>query len=185
MNGETVEATLDEKELARVDAVAARWALTREQMLARLVRLGLRRCEREARAATNSMQVTVVDRLVLVVHGTAEPTADEWETFLSLVEHHGIARTMMLVLTEGHGPSTEQIQELDALLADRVPIAVLSSSLRVRMGLAPLSSWSRRRVRTFGLSGLYDALVYLEVPLNRRELLERKVEELRANVRHQ
>jgi hypothetical protein len=127
------------------------------------------------------MRVKVVDGLFLVAHGAGAPTDAEWAGFLGLVHRSGIERTQMLGFTEGGGPTRAQIDELDAVLLGRVPIAVISPSLRVRMRLAPLSWWDRPRVRAFGPAQLSAALAHLDVPAIRKAFVERELERLRAD----
>jgi hypothetical protein len=169
---------LSAEELVRVNALAACRNVMPDQMVHSLVQIGLLRCERKARLArapTKRMAARVVDRVFLVLHGVAEPTDDEWGAFMDVIEHHGLARTSMLVFTVGPGPSAAQVRHLDALLAGRVPIAVISSHRRVRMRAAPLSSRTRPRVKMFATSHLGDALLYLDVTAIQRELIEREV----------
>lgn len=124
----------------------------------------------------------VIDRLVIVVLGTEDPTSREWESYLREVERHGIDRTMQFVVTEGGAPSAMQRGHLSALLAGRsVPVAVVSGSVTIRAVVAAMS-WFNHGLRGFPPTGLRDAIAYLEIPASRMELIEREVEVLRLSL---
>ncbi len=130
------------------------------------------------------MAFNFIDRLFLVVHGPEAPADAEWAGFLEAVEAQGIERTVQLVLTEGGRPTWAQRRRMARLLAGRtVPIAVLSSSATHR-GVATVLSWFNRKIRAFPASsaGLLDALVFLEVPRLRADLIARELIRLRASV---
>ena len=125
------------------------------------------------------MAFKVIDRLFIVVYGAADPTDEEWRGYLELVERHGIDRTMQLVCTDGGGPTSAQGRRLNALLDGRtVPVAIVSSSARVR-GTVTTLSWFNRRIKAFPPAALHDAIAYLEIPVSRSELIEREVGKLR------
>lgn len=121
----------------------------------------------------------VIDRLVIVVLGTEEPTDAEWEDYLRAVERHGIDRTMQLVVTEGGGPNAMQRRYLSSLLARRsVPVAVVSGSVTIRAVVTAMS-WFNHRIRGFPPTSLRDAIAYLAIPASRTELIEREVAAMR------
>jgi len=124
----------------------------------------------------------VIDRLILAVYGTANPTPQEWNAYLDVIKHHGIDRTMQLVLTDGGEPTAPQRQALNELLGGRtVPVAVVSGSVRVR-GTVTALSWFNLRIRAFPPSALRDAIAYLEIPVSRSEVIEREIRELRREL---
>ena len=129
-----------------------------------------------------NVAIKVIDRLFLVVYGTADPTDEEWDAYLGLVKHHGIDRTMQLICTDGGEPSTQQRKVLNEVLGGRpVPVAVVSSSVRVR-GTVTALSWFNRRIRAFPPTGLHEAIAYLEIPASRIDLIERELEKLRLEL---
>jgi len=129
-----------------------------------------------------NVAIKVIDRLFLVVYGTADPTDEEWDAYLGLVKHHGIDRTMQLICTDGGEPSTQQRKVLNEVLGGRpVPVAVVSSSVRVR-GTVTALSWFNRRIRAFPPTGLHEAIAYLEIPASRIDLIERELEKLRREL---
>jgi hypothetical protein len=131
-------------------------------------------------AAPRTMAVKVMDRLFLVVFGTADPTDPEWVAYLKLVESHGVDRTMQLILTDGGEPTPMQRRRLNALVAGRaVPTAIVSGSARIR-GTVTALSWFNRTIKSFPPSGLREAIAYLELPVTRMELIERESAKLRA-----
>jgi hypothetical protein len=86
---------------------------------------------------------------------------------------------MQLVCTDGGGPTAAQGRRLNDLLDGRtVPVAIVSSSARVR-GTVTALSWFNRRIKAFSPSALHDAIAYLEIPVSREELIEREVDKLR------
>jgi hypothetical protein len=124
------------------------------------------------------MAIKVIDRLFLVVYGTASPTDHEWVDYLELVERHGIERTMQLVVTDGGGPTQMQRRYLDDLLAGRnLPVAVVTGSTLVR-GTITAISWFNRSIKAFPPSEVRDAMAYLEIPNGRMDLIERELHDL-------
>ena len=129
-----------------------------------------------------NMAFKVIDRLFLVVYGTANPSDEEWDAYLDLVKRHGIDRTMQLIFTDGGEPSAPQRRVLNELLGGRpVPVAVVSGSVRVR-GTVTALSWFNRKIRAFPPSAMGDAIAYLEIPASRTDLIEREVRQLQAEL---
>jgi hypothetical protein len=128
------------------------------------------------------MAFMVIDRMFLLVHGAEDPTNEEWALYLDAIQRHGVDRTMLLVYTDGGGPSAMQRRYLNELLNGRtVPVAVLSDSAKVR-GLVTVMSWFNPQIRAFSPAELVVALAYLEVPTSRAELIEREKYELRLSL---
>jgi hypothetical protein len=116
-----------------------------------------------------NIAIKVIDRLFIVVYGTANPTDQEWEEYLTLVQRHGVEQTVQLISTEGGEPTSTQRRRLNALLGGRmVPVAVVSDQPRIR--------------RTVSSAGLKDALAHLEIPKSRAELIEGEIRALRAQL---
>ena len=129
-----------------------------------------------------NVAIKVIDRLFLVVYGTADPSDEEWDAYLGLVKHHGIDRTMQLICTDGGEPSAPQRKVLNEVLGGRtVPVAVVSSSVRVR-GTVTALSWFNRKIRAFPPPALREAIAYLEIPASRIDLIERELEKLRLEL---
>jgi hypothetical protein len=128
------------------------------------------------------MAYKVIDRLFLVALATAEPTDDEWTTYLEVVERHGIDRTMQLIATDGGVPTSTQRRYLNDKLAGRnVPVAVVSGSTTVRTIVTALS-WFNRSIKAFPPSGFREAIAYLEIPASRTELIEREMGKLKLEL---
>lgn len=129
-----------------------------------------------------NVAVRVVDRLFIVVYGTRDPTTEEWDTYLDMVRVHGIDRTQQLICTDGGEPSASQRQELNELLGGRwLPVAVVSSSVRIR-GTVMALSWFNRKIKAFPPSSMREAIAYLELPVSRLALIEREVRALRNEI---
>jgi len=129
-----------------------------------------------------NMAIKVIDRLFLVVYGAANPTDEEWNDYLDQVAHHGIDRTMQLIRTDGGEPTSAQRDKLNRLLGGRpVPVAVVTGSARVRLTVTALS-WFNRQIRAFPVTGLRDAIAYLEIPASRTELIQREVTRLQEDL---
>jgi hypothetical protein len=95
-----------------------------------------------------NLAIHVVDRLFIVAYGATSPTDEEWSNYLGLVEHHGLD-TPQIIFTEGGAPTSAQRRQLAALLDGRaVPVAVISSSARVRVTVTALS-WFNSRIKVF------------------------------------
>jgi hypothetical protein len=128
------------------------------------------------------MAITVIDRLFLVVYGVTNPTDEEWRSYLDRVERDGIERSMQLVHTDGGGPTIAQRGELNERLGGlQVPVAVVTGSARVLLTVTALS-WFNRRIRAFPLSGLGDAIAYLEIPASRTDLIRREIARLQEEL---
>jgi hypothetical protein len=128
------------------------------------------------------MVISVIDQLFIVVYGTEDPSDDEWCGYLDLMKRHGIERTRQLICTEGGAPSATQRHDLNDLLDGRaLPVAVMSSSSRVR-GMVAALSWFNRKIRSFPPEGLRDALEHLEVPTSRTDLIDREIRGLRRSL---
>ena len=126
-----------------------------------------------------NVAIKVIDRLFIVVYGTADPSDEEWRGYIELVLHHGIDRTMQLIYTDGGEPTSTQRRHLNEVLRGRtVPVAVVSASTRVR-GTVTALSWFNRKIKAFPPAGLRDALAYLEIPASRTDLIEREIARLR------
>ena len=132
--------------------------------------------------AMKHMSYKVIDRLFLVVLVTAEPTDEEWTTYLEVVERHGIDRTMQLIATDGGVPTSTQRRYLNERLAGRnVPVAVITGNTAVR-SIVTAMSWFNRKIRAFPPSGFRDAIAYLQIPASRTELIEREMAKLKAEL---
>jgi hypothetical protein len=129
-----------------------------------------------------NLAIRVVDQLFIVAYGSTSPTDAEWSSYLDLAQRHGIDRTQQLIFTEGGAPTSAQRRQLAALLDGRaVPVAVLSSSARVRVTVAALSFFNAQ-VKAFPPSALPDALDFLEVPASRAEMIADALQKLRAEL---
>jgi hypothetical protein len=128
-----------------------------------------------------NLAIQVVDRLFIVAYGATSPTDEEWSTYLGLVQSHGI-ETKHIISTEGGAPTSAQRRQLAALLDGRaVPVAVLSSSARVRVTVTALS-WLNSRIKAFPSSALSEALDFLDVPASRTNLIAGALQKLRAEL---
>lgn len=136
-----------------------------------------------AKIIGKTLGVTVVDGLILVVHGAAVPTDEEWGAYLELVRTRGAQAIAHLIPTEGGQPTDAQRGQLDELAAGRtIRIAVLSDIARVHVTLKPF--WGSG-IRAFRPSELSLALAHLWVPVLRREVARSKLNELRAEFAEQ
>ena len=112
-----------------------------------------RRVSAKGRRPMKNLALKVIDRLFIVVYGTADPTDEEWRGYLELVEHHGVERTMQLICTDGGEPTSTQRRHLNEVLRGRtVPVAVVSGSARVR-GTVTALSWFNRKIKAFSPGG--------------------------------
>jgi hypothetical protein len=126
--------------------------------------------------------VKVIDRILLVAYGAADPSEEEWDEYLALVKRHGIERTMQLILTGGGQPTPAQRRRLNEVLAGRtVPVAIVSGS-RVVRGTVTALSWFNRKIKAFPPSGLREAIAYLEIPATRAAFIEAELRKLQREV---
>jgi hypothetical protein len=105
---------------------------------------------------------------ILLVHGAEAPTAEEWKTYLALVEDSRTVATQVLVHTEGGGPNASQREAVQNLYSTykpvSPPVAVLSNSVIAR-GIVTAISWryGREKIRAFSPSELEAALDWLQL----------------------
>jgi hypothetical protein len=129
-----------------------------------------------------NLAIKVIDRLLIIVHGTFDPTDDEWWACLDTIEKHGVIRTQHLIYTDGGAPTVQQYRDLNTILAGRiVPTAVVSDSLLVRARLVAVS-WFDSSIKPFPPCGLADALAFLQVPVNRYALVTGELQKLRREI---
>jgi hypothetical protein len=129
-----------------------------------------------------NLAIKVVDRLFIVVYGAQDPTDAEWDAYLSLAEQHGLDQTAQLICTDGGKPTPAQHRKLNERLGGRpVPVAVVSTSPRVRATVTALS-WFNRRIKAFHPTALVEALEHLEIPASRTDLIVREIERLRLSL---
>jgi hypothetical protein len=127
-----------------------------------------------------SMAFGYSDRLVIVVYGQSAPAPRDWIEFLHFVHETGIERTMHLVYSEGGQPTARQQGQLVDLFAGRVvPHAVLTDSARIRSRVRLLALLARP-IRAFPVTGLRDAVGYLDIPASRITVIERDLQRLRG-----
>jgi hypothetical protein len=122
-----------------------------------------------------NMAAAVVDHVLLVVHGPAAPTEDDWTRYLALVQSHGVEGTVCLIVTAGGQPTPAQRRQLDELRAGRaVPVALLTDIARMRVQAVPAQG-----IRAFRLDEMSLALAALRVPIRQWEHLRTALADLR------
>jgi hypothetical protein len=127
---------------------------------------------------SKTMAWTVIDRLIVVVHGETEPTDAEWSAYLQVVEAQGVVSTKVLISSAGGSPTRAQRAALHRLIDGRsVPVAVVSSDRQVR-ALVTVFSWFNNQVKAFPPPRMQAALAFLEVPARRTALIERELHNL-------
>jgi hypothetical protein len=130
-----------------------------------------------------NLAIKVIDRLFLVVYGTASPSETEWANYLAMVERQGIEGISQLVVTDGGEPTPAQRRRLaDVIAGHVVPVAIVSPSAFVRHTVTALS-WFNRNTKTFPPSELREAIAYLEIPATRADLIEKELRKLQAGLR--
>jgi hypothetical protein len=124
----------------------------------------------------------IIDRMVLVVHGSESPSDKEWARYLEVLKQHGFDGTTQLLYSDGGGPSPTQRRDLHDLLDGRtMPVAVLSDSAQVH-GMVTAMSWFNPQIRAFPPAALREALAYLGIPANYAELIEQERYNLRLSL---
>lgn len=129
-----------------------------------------------------NMQFKVVGQTFIVVYGTRNPSNEEWEGYLAVVERQGFESTVQLIVTEGGGPDSPQRKLLNDKLKGRsVPVAVISKNPIIR-GVVTALSWFNTKIRAFVPSNFAEALRHLGLPASEGKTLEREVNELRTGL---
>jgi hypothetical protein len=134
------------------------------------------------RDTVRTLVFAVIDRLFVVVYGTESPADAEWTNYLAEIVRQGGDKTLHLIVTEGGAPKSAQRRELNDRFGDaRWPAAVVSSSAWVRARVT-VHSWCNRRTKAFRPAGLREALVFLEIPATRHELITHELRKLRSQL---
>lgn len=107
------------------------------------------------------------DQLSVTVHGTLDPSDEEWQSYLDdLRSLPNVADIVVLVYSEGGGPKALHRAALERALAEagkpKVRVALVSAN-RVMRGIGTAISWFNPHLRVFAPSKLDAALGYLEL----------------------
>lgn len=123
------------------------------------------------------MAATIMDQLVIVVHGRRSPTNDEWTAYLALAKRPEIQA--ILIETHGGEPTPGQRSQRDERSSGPVLTALLTdiAELRARRALVWGSS-----VRAFERVELTLALGHLRIPTRGRTLIRTRLIALRARL---
>jgi hypothetical protein len=118
--------------------------------------------------------------IVLCVHGTLEPTDNEWNTFVSVCEKHLNGRC--LVWTEKVGPKPAQRSKLnERTKAGPLRTAVCSDAAFVR-GVVTAISWFNDKIKAFPQNDLVGALRHLDVPATAADTFLTQLKKMRASL---
>jgi hypothetical protein len=129
-----------------------------------------------------NMDFKVIDKLMIVAHGTGDPTDIEWQRYVKQVQSNGNSGMRHLIYTDGGAPTVEQYRALTAAFDGLVvPTAVISDGLLLRARLAAVS-WFNSSIKPFPPTGLPDALQFLQVPPSQYTLVTRELQALRRAV---
>jgi hypothetical protein len=122
-----------------------------------------------------------VDRWVVVVHGDAPPSDEDWDGYVSFLMEAIVGRRG-LVITEGAGPNGRQRERLVALpQVTASPFAVVTSSAVAR-GIVTALSWLGQSVKAFSPAKIDDALHHLEVPPDLRPWMLKQIASMRSEL---
>lgn len=101
--------------------------------------------------------------LVLLVHGESEPTDEEWDGYVSMLQDtsraHGAIR--LLVLTDGAGPNVTQRKRISEFEGDLSTTVVTRS--RVARGIVTAIGWLGANIKAFPPEQIGDAFRYLDI----------------------
>lgn len=113
-----------------------------------------------------------VDKFLVVVHGDAQPSDEEWEEYLKFTFENKTSKDIVrhLVVTKGPSPTAAQrklLEERASVLLDENPVsvraAIVTPSTFAR-GIVTAISWIIDAPRAFAPEKLSDALKYLDIP---------------------
>ncbi len=129
-----------------------------------------------------AMACSVIDHVLLVVHGDEQPDDDEWKRFLSVYDARLDELDGVVVVTPGPAPDLDRRAQLNELHARRVvPYALLSDSKAARGKFVALS-WMGTPVKAFDPPRVTDALSYLALAPGRHAALVRELDQLKLRV---
>jgi len=121
---------------------------------------------------------------VILVHGTHEPSLDEWDKYLEFLvkirDREGALR--ILVYSNGGAPTAIQRNRLNAQFPVSYPVAVMTGSTVVRGVVTALNWFYSRPLRTFAPSKLDEAMKHLQVPQENWERVGQLLQRLRAEI---
>lgn len=125
---------------------------------------------------------------VLILREAKGPPSDaEWDHCLELLvqDPHRIDQVKVLVVTDGGGPTPDQRKRLQqALDGARIPIAVVTNSMRVRFIVSSVALLTSR-IQSFNMDEMGDAYAHLGLGASTEhrvnKCLAEMVEELRES----
>jgi hypothetical protein len=132
---------------------------------------------------SRSLATRTVRGVIVFVHGSQDPTDEEWGATLELYrrtpEHSSIR---CLVYSSGGAPNVKQRARLREVGQSRARIAVLTASAVVRAAGVAVS-WFNPKIKIYGLRDIENALDHLEVPVLERSDVRQALEELKNEMR--
>jgi len=127
---------------------------------------------------------TLMGNLFISVHGKLNVSEGEFPQVLQVFRRLEYSMVRMLVITDGGGPTPVQRKEMNSALSGReMPTAVMSNDIVIR-GTVTALSWFNKKIRSFPLSELDEALEYLDVSSTKFEAIQHEVESLRAELQN-
>jgi hypothetical protein len=128
-----------------------------------------------------TMRWKQVDRWVVVVHGDAPPSDEDWDGYVDFLREAIVGRRG-LVITDGAGPNGRQREQLVALpQVTAAPFAVVTPSAVAR-GIVTALGWLGQSIKAFSPARIDDALQHLEVPPELRPWMLKQIASLRTEL---
>jgi hypothetical protein len=112
--------------------------------------------------AGRTMRFEMGDTLAITVHGSANPSDEEWDALLDLIRSRGDRRGLrVIVFSKGGGPDVRQRKRLVAIMQGDHPPTVLLTDSIVARGVATAMSWFRRDLTVLATSKRREAFQQL------------------------
>jgi hypothetical protein len=105
----------------------------------------------------------MVEHTLVVVHGVAHPSDDDWQIYLDALRQHLDAIQGQLIVTDGGSPNSAQRRASLDLVAGKTtpPTAVVTSSVLVRGVVSALSWIMKDRIRAFPQGEFDEACAFI------------------------
>jgi hypothetical protein len=123
----------------------------------------------------------------VIVHGSATPTAAEWDSWLAEYRKRSSVLKGVVIYSFGGGPSSKQRTDLLKIVdkLQYVPQTVMVTSSTVARGIITAMSWfvaPAKRAQVFSLVQLEDAFAALGIGESARQLVYERISQMADDV---
>jgi hypothetical protein len=123
-----------------------------------------------------------VEDLMIAVHTSRPPSAEEWAEYIAAVASRDPTKLRTLIFTDGGAPSSTQRKEVTTVLGGRPSRGAIVSASRLVRGAVSALGWFNPLIKAFAPSEVADALQYLGIRAEQVPLVWAEVRLLQAKL---